>query len=268
MINLTSITEQSEKYLQQCRQKITAQIEENKKLYDECVHKNLGKIAQTIESQNQALTSLNISMGNFVQAVFSRGGTRNLNCNVTALLSVICKDASNSFKDIKRKITTELSNKSCYTKIDYSLFALAMGYILLVHMNLSPLKSGIYISSKCDIDGVFHVTVKSKSNGASINDEENQEVNLMNNLAKKLIRYDCGGSYVFSNDEKNVVSEISIDVCKKNRGSMLSMKNSAYMHPKYQPVHDILRNAVEKEIELSETIKMEASKKKKLDNYD
>lgn len=265
MVSCTSAADHVTMFLKEYEQKTGKLIELNEKISH--LVKN-GRASELISNQNRILNSINTDMGNYAATVFPGDKSVTLNCNITSLLSSVCKDAETCLKDIKRKLTSELGERFCYLKIDHTLLSAAVAALLNCHLNLSPLKSGINIRASCSEDKFFRVVIKSKSDREGISEQEIMSCNFSRGLAEKIIRNDCGGTFSFTNDGKNATSVFSLSVSLKNKGSLLNAKNSPYLNPEHKPVRHLLRKTIESEIELIEEIKMEASKRKRLDNID
>lgn len=265
MVSCTSAAEYVTMFLEDYRQKTAELIELNKKI---SLLAKSGRESELISNQGRILSSINTDMGNYAESVFPKENPITLNCNVTILLSSICRDAEACLKDIKRRLTFEPDERLCYLKIDHNLFSAAFAALLNCHLNLSPLKSGIIVRSSCSEDKIFSVSIKSKSDREGISQREMMFCNFRRDLAEKIIRKDCGGTFSFMNDGKNAISEFSLSISLKNRGSMLTAKNSAYLNLDHKPIRHLLKKTMESEIEVLEEMKMEASKKKRLNNID
>lgn len=265
MVSCTSAADHFTMLLEEYGQKTAEMIELNQKL--SLLVKN-GKAGELISSQNRILGSINTDMADYSMAIFPKDRPVTLNCNIASLLSAVCKDAEVCLKDIKRKLTSDLEDRPCYLKIDHNLLSSAIAALLNYHLSISPLKSGISIRTSCAGDKLFRVVIKSKSDREGLSERDIMFCSFRRNLAEKIIRKDCGGTFSFTDDGKTAVSEFSLSVFLKNRGSMLTAKNSTYLNPNHKPVRHLLKKTMEAEIEMLEEIKMEASKRKRLDNID
>ncbi len=111
------------------------------------------------------------------------------------------------------------------------------------------------------------MVVKSKSKKDELDMSVIKYAAFSRNFAEKIIRTDCYGIFKCHDDGKTTSTEFELPVFLKNRGSMLTSRNSVYLDPEYKPVRSLLKKIMESEIEQLEEIKMEASKKKKLESF-
>lgn len=264
MLGCTSASDYMPVLFDSYKQQTDKLIEVNRNLLDNA---RTRKEADILDSQIRALTGINNDMETLLKAAFAKKEPINVNCNVSLLTSIICKDASSCLSDVKRSLNVKVDDKNYYTKISYELFVIAAACILNYHMALSPLKSGISVVACCEKDKDFHITVKSKLNPEETDEYSEMYAAAKRTLAEKIIKNDCGGDYKYYYDDKTTVTEIKISVFLKNRGSMLTSRNSAYLDPDYKPVRAMLNKSVESEIEQLEELKMQASKKKKLESF-
>ena len=228
----------------------------------------IDKDTDIINFQNRMLSTMKNDMESLSKSLFVKKEPITVNCNVSLLMSVICKDAAYCLNDIKRSLNGKLDDRNYYTKINFDLFALAVGNILNCHLALSPLRSAMTVNTCCEKEKYFHVVIKSKSKPKKDKTDLYKEMYaaFKRDLAEKTIKCDCNGIFKYSDDDKSVVTEFKLPVFLKNRGSMLTSRNSAYLNPSYRPVRAMLKKIMESEIEQLEEMKMEAAKKKKLDS--
>lgn len=219
-----------------------------------------------LNSQSRILSSVKTDMDSLSRAFFAKEEEITLNCNISFLFNAICRDAETYFKDIKRKLLTDLDTKYYYLKINYELFSVAIANIFIYHLNLSPLKSALQASSACDGEKLFKITVKSKYDDSELSDSDGIHCDFRKTMAEKIIKMYCLGDFKCARDDKNLVTEINMPIYLKNRGAMLSVTNSAYLSPDYKPMQKLMKKTVESEIERLEEIKMETSKRKRLEN--
>lgn len=220
-----------------------------------------------LNTQSRMLSAINNEMKTYSKAVFAKHEPLNVNCNVSLLMSVICKDASNCLNDIKRSLNVKMDERNCYIKINAELFVIAVAYILKCHLMMSPLKSAITVDSRCEKDKSFHVVIKSKSKKEEMDKNGIKYATFSRNFAEKLIRSDCNGIFKCNDDGKTTVTEFELPVFLKNRGSMLTSRNSVYLDPEYKPVRSMLKIIMESEIEQIEEMKMKNATKRKLEKF-
>lgn len=219
-----------------------------------------------LNSQNRILSSIKTDMDSLSKAVFAETKDITVNCNISYLFNAICREAEIYLKDIKRKLTADLDTKCYYIKINYELFSVAIANIFNYHLKLSPLKSTIQAFSACAEEKLFKIVIKSKYDAAELSEQDMIRCDFRRSLAEKIIKMYCMSDFKCTNDKKTLVTELSMPIYLKNRGSMLSVNNSAYLDPNYKPMRDLMKKTVESEIERLEEIKMETAKKKKLDS--
>lgn len=245
------------------KQQTSNLIEMNKSLMESA---RTRKDTDILNNQNRILSTINNDLDAFSKSLFVKKEPITVNCNLSLLMSTICKDAAYCLNDIKRSLNVKLDKRNYYTKINFEPFVIAVANILNCHLALSPLKSAITVNTCCEKEKYFHVIIKSKPKKDNTDLYSVMYAAYKRDLAEKAIKSDCDGIFKYSDDEKSVVTEFKLPVFLKNRGSMLTSRNSAYLDPDYKPVRAMLKKAVESEIEQLEEIKMEAAKKKKLDS--
>ena len=170
-----------------------------------------------------------------------------INCNVSALVSGLCTEASQCLVKTKRRLIKNIDGRSYYAKIDYKTFAIAFMSTFRSHMYISPLKSDIEISSRFE-EGDCFITVKSDmlpddmiDYVKEIKSQQDRE------LARRIIVSECGGSITFTAEGGKAVTEMKVSVIKKNRGQLLNNSNSEYLAGGYKPVHPFFDEITEKE---------------------
>lgn len=219
------------------------------------------KLTSILEDQQRALNRIFSELKRTGCSVFSDAEVNSrINCNVSALLGVLCDDASECFKDVKRKLSFDIDERNYYAKIDFNLFTSAFSNILMYHLCCSPLKSTISISTEVNAEKLLELTVKTKADNKRIESaEEATRAKYFRDLAHKIICYDFGGECESNNDGGNVVTVIKLPVSKKNRGSLLTSKNSAYLGSDYRPMRESLSYIIKSE---SEALKKQRGSKK------
>lgn len=207
------------------------------------------KLALLLEEQKSVLNKIYSELNRTRCSIFSDTELNSrINCNVSALLSVLCDDASECLKNVKRKISFDIDAKNYYSKIDYNLFAAAFSNILMYHMHYSPLKSTVSIKSSVNAEKLLELTVKTKADKKEIEPaEENTRVKFFRNLAHKIVCYDFGGECETKNEDGTVITIVRLPVSKKNRGLLLTSKNSAYLGSDYKPMPESLSYIIEAE---------------------
>ncbi len=212
--------------------------------------------ASLLSAQKQMIRNLCSKVDDTTYSIFAHSQVNSrVNCNVTALISALCSDTSECLKGVKRKVSLELEEKNLYAKIDYNLFATAFANIIKYHLNNSPLKSAISITSIISEEGNFVLTVKTKASGKKTINENITESKYFRDLAHKLICYDCKGECEFSVSGGYVCTVVTVPVSKKNRGSLLTGKNSAYLDEDYKPMKAILEDNIKWESDELKEIK-------------
>ena len=260
MVSRTSAADHVNMFLKENETRIGELTKLNEKMSEN------GKTAELLKSQNRILSAMETEMANYSESLFPKKITSNANCNVSRLLLAICEDTAECLKGIKRKLTVETTDRNCYRMIDHKLLTAGVANLLSCHLNLSPLKSGINVQIFCGKDGVFRAVIKSKSGREELTDSDKLRCELNRNIAEKIIRDDCGGEFSFADNGKTVTSEFTLPVMLKNKRATLNAKNAPYTVPGCKLVRHLLKKTMEAEIEKLEEIKMEASKKKKLND--
>lgn len=207
------------------------------------------KLTSILEEQKQVLNELYSELNRTRCSVFSDAEINSrINCNVSALLNVLCDDVSECLKDAKRKVNFDIDTRNYYSKIDFNLFTAAFSNILMYHLCCSPLKSTVSIKSEVNAEKLLELTVKTKAdNKRNEAAEENTRAKYFRDLAYKIICYDFGGECEISNDGDTVITIIKLPVSKKNRGSLLTSKNSAYLGSNYKPMYECLSYVIKSE---------------------
>lgn len=235
----------------------TVMLDEMKKEISRCSEMNdvaqgtngSKKIAALLEEQKHILDGLYSELNKTRYEVFSDAEVNSrLNCNISALLSSLCDNTAECLKDVKRKVTFDIDEKNYYSKIDFTLFTAAFSNILMYHMLCSPLKSTVNIKSSINSEKLLELTVKTRANGnKNKSAEEAARAKYFRDLAHKIICYDFSGECEVNNDGGSVVTVIKLPVAKKNRGSLLTSKNSAYLGSDYKPMNENLKSIIEAE---------------------
>lgn len=228
------------------------------------IAKNTGgtkKLTSLLEEQNQALNELYSELSRTRYAVFSDAEVNSrLNCNVSALLSALCDDTTECLKEVKRKVNFDIDARNYYSKIDYNLFTSAFSNILMYHLHYSPLKSTVSIKSAINSEKLLELTVKTKAENKNGEPEDEAiRAKYFRDLAHKIICYDFGGECEINNDGGSVISIIRLPIQKKNRGSLLTSKNSAYLGDDFKPMYEHLSYVIKAE---SAALKKQKSSKK------
>ncbi len=260
MISRTSAADHVNMFLKENGTRIAELTQLNEKMSEN------GMTNELLNSQSRTLSAMETDIMNYSESLFPKKNTSNVNCNVSRLLLAICEDAAECLKGVKRKFTAETTERNCYRMIDHKLLTAGVAHILNCHLNLSPLKSGINVQVFCGKDGVFRAVIKSKSDREGLTDWDRLGCELSRNIAEKIIKDDCGGEFNFMDNGKTVTSEFILSVMLKNKRATLNARNAPYTVPGCKPVRHLLKKTMEAEIVKLEEIKMEAAKKKKLNN--
>lgn len=230
-------------------------------------------VKKLLARQRRAISSIIEENGYFYKTCFTNVEDSNLNCNLSVLFETICQDAENSLKTLKRKVTYHLDDKNYYTAKNYEPLITAFFHLIRYHLMLSPLKTGIDISTEyktlSSTRGCFCITISTKLKPSKeISSELLTAAQAYRDLAKKVALFDYKGDINFTSTEKTLTSAIKIPALKKNRGNILTSKNSAYMKDGFRPFSVYMKDIIEYEINVNELAKMESSKSKKLAKLD
>ena len=201
------------------------------------------KLTVLLEEQKRVLNELYSELNRTRCSIFSDTEINSrINCNVSALLNVLCDDTSECLKDVKRKVNFDIDTRNYYSKIDFNLFTSAFSNILMYHLCYSPLKSAVSIKSEVNAEKLLELTIKTKADKKVEPTEETTRAKYFRDLACKIICYDFGGECEINNDGGTFITVIKLPVSKKNRGSLLTSKNSAYYKPMYECLSYIIRS--------------------------
>lgn len=187
----------------------------------------------------------------------------NRNCNITDLVNILCKQLSDYYKGIQRKIVTQIDTKKYFKSFDYGIYAIAFMTLIKFHTLTCPLKGGINITGGYFEKGMYGVTIKTKKN-LQLSDEEMKRHEYFRYLAKKIFVFDLDGQFSTDETDKYLISVAKVPALKKNRGNIIELNSADYLSENFKPCQAVLREQVYKEIEELELLKMEASKQKKL----
>lgn len=222
--------------------------------------------------QKRAISSIIEENGYFYKTCFPEVEDSDINCNLSILLEAICQDAEISLKTLKRKITYPSDNNKYYISKEYKSLAAAFLHLIRYHLMLSPLKTGINISTEYEDmsynRGYFCVTISTKLKPAEEIGELLTDANSYRDLAKNVVLFNYEGDISFTTTKTKLTSTVKIPAVKKNRGPILSSKNSPYMADGYRPFSVYMRDIIEYEINANEHAKMESEKNKKLAKLD
>lgn len=207
------------------------------------------KLTVLLEEQKRVLNELYSELNRTRHSAFPETEINSrINCNVSALLNVLCDDTSECLKDVKRKVNFDIDTRNYYSKIDFNLFTSAFSNILMYHLHYSPLKSAVSIKSEVNAEKLLELTVKTKADNKKAEPaEETTRAKYFRDLAYKIICYDFGGECEIDNDGGTVTTKIKLPVSKKNRGVLLTSKNSAYLGSDYKPMYENLSQIIKSE---------------------
>lgn len=207
------------------------------------------KLTALLEEQKHVLNALYSEISKTRYSVFSDAEVNSrINCNVSALLSVLCDDTAECLKEVKRKVSFDIDARNYYSKIDFNLFTCAFSNILMYHLQCSPLKGTVNIKSAVNSEKLLELTVKTKANNKkNVSAEEAANAKYCRDLAHKIICYDFSGECETDCDGSSIVTVIKLPVAKKNRGSLLTSRNSAYLGSDYKPMYENLLRVIEAE---------------------
>lgn len=219
------------------------------------------KILSLLEAQQDVIDKLYSELSETRYSAFpSKSVNSRLNCNISALLETLCSDTAESLKEVKRKVNADIDTRNYYSKIDFNLFTAAFSNLLRYHIRYSPLKSPINIKSAVNSENLFELTVKTKVDDKKFETREDTMLaQYFRDFAYKIICYDFGGEFETDIDGDSIVSIVRLPVAKKNRGSLLTDKNSAYLGSDYKPMRTNLAQIIEDE---TAALKSQRSSKK------
>ena len=250
MISSSAMADYNELFLKETQERATRIIGASK-VMEKLVPRgeNGEKLLELIKEQHvQAERIFTEASGNST-ALALRGEDDELyvNCNISALVSGLCTEASQCLVKTKRRLIKNIDGRSYYAKIDYKTFAIAFMSAFRSHLYISPLKSDIEISSRFE-EGDCFITVKSDilpddmiDYAQEIKSQQDRE------LARRIIMSECDGSLTFTAEGGKAVTEMRVSVIKKNRGQLLNNSNSEYLAGGYRPVHPFFDEITEKE---------------------
>lgn len=221
--------------------------------------------ADLADRRDRILSAIETDVKNFSN-LFPEKTESSVNCNVSRLLLSVCEDTKECLKGVKRKVSAKVTDIKCYQLIDHRLLAAGVASLLKCHLKLSHLKASTTIQVICDKDGVLKTVIKTKPRKEDPAKSDRLAAEFSRNLAEKIIRDDCGGDFIFTDNEKSIISEFILPVSLKKKGPDLNAKNAPYIIDGYKPVRPMLKKVMESEIEQLEKIKMETAKKKKISN--
>lgn len=251
MLNSSAVSDYIRSFLKEAQEKTTRIIGVSK-VMDGLIPEDGDKeeLKQLVHEQNMQATRL-FTEASSIDTIISAGTGENapdVNCNVSALVAVLCVEANQCLVKTKRKLIRDVDVKSYYAKVDYKLFAVAFMSVLRSHMYISPLKSDIEVTSYFDDGSYFYVTVRSQLlPGEELTYTQEQKAIQDRELARMIAAFDCNGSLTFTTDKNTATSEIKIRAFKKNRGPSLTNSNSEYLMGGYKPVHPFIDEITEKE---------------------
>lgn len=251
MMNAGIIADYTNYTLEKHRDHITDVIQNNK-IIIECIKKgeSTEETLDLLEKQNDILIDVYSELNRTRYSAFADSGYKRVNCNVTALLSALCSEAELCFREVKREVIIDIEQRNYYAKIDFNLLTIAISNLLHFHLYTSPLKSKIHISTLCDEESCIEITLRSKLDKTGYEELQDKASALfLRDLAHKIICYDCNGEYKLNQNDKELESKIMIPVSKKNRGSLLTSKNSAYLGMDFKPLHSSLSGIIASEMQ-------------------
>lgn len=230
-------------------------------------------VKKLLTRQKRAISSIIEENKYLFQTCFPEVKVTDINCELSSLLEAICQDAEISLKTLKRKITYPPSDKNkYYIPKEYNFLATAFLHLIRYHLMLSPLRTGINISTEYEDmsynRGYFCVTISTKLKPTEEIGELLPNANGYRDLAKNVILFNYDGDISFTLTKTKLTSTVKIPALRKNRGPFLSGKNSAYMADGYRPFSVYMRDIIEYEINANELAKMESEKNKKLAKLD
>lgn len=233
------------------------------------IQKNTGSehLDELLARQKRVIYSLSTENEYLSATCFSTPKEAELYCNLNELFKAICRDAEQSFRTIKRKVSYTFDDKNYYISKEYEHLMTAFMYLLRSHMILSPLKSPIDISSEFESvsGGIFCVTVSTKLRPREqIKETVITSSEACRDLAKKVILNDYEGDIIFSDSGKAMTTTIKIPVQKKNRKNLLNSRNSSYLNEDFHPLRLYMTDIIEQEITENELAKMNDAKRKKM----
>ena len=264
MISNTSAADHVNLFLKESKARFEELEMLNKKLSEKNNDEGIAENSDLADSRDRLLRSMETDIDNFSDTLFPEKRVSGANCNVSRLLLSVCDDVTECLKGVKRKVSVEVTDVKCYRCIDHKLLSAAAADLLKYHMILSPLKSSVSLQVIFEKNGDLKAVVKSKSGKEDLTESDRLASEFNRNLAEKIIRYDCGGTFISVDDGKSITSEFKLPVALKNKGPELNSKNSPYIIDGYKPVRPMLKKIIESEIEQLEEIKMETAKRKKI----
>lgn len=207
------------------------------------------KLAAVLEEQRNAIDELRSEIFETRLAAFPSSEVNSrINCNVSALLSALCSDTAECLQDIKRKVSAEIDEKSYYSNIDFNLFTVAFTNLIRYHLQCSPLKSTVSIKSELNSDNFLEIMIKTKSDAKRIESGTDAVLaKYFRDFANRIIRSNFDGEYDHKQEGNMTVSIVRLYVSKKNRGSLLTGKNSAYLSDDYKPMRSSLARVINSE---------------------
>lgn len=253
-----------EKNIESCSEKIEKIKELNTKIKAASKDKKASSAAalsSLIAEQSRSIGEVSSELNN--QRQYTVKEYDKSNANMTDFIGVLCNEIKEVYKGINRKISTQISERNFYYSIDIELYASAFLQILRFHTCTSPLKSTISITGDYHDGKGYGITIKTKAN-PDIGREEYDLYNSYREIAKKIILYDFNGYFSTDDSDKGNVTVAVIPTLRKNRGSLLTLRNAPYFKDDFKPCHTFMKERITQEIELLEIEKMEASKRKKM----
>lgn len=264
MISKTSAADHVNLFLKESQARLEELEIINKKLLERSQDSENAENADLADSRDRLLSAIETDIEDYFKTLFPKRKDLSANCNVSRLLLSVCEDMTECLKGIRRKVSVEVTDIKCYKLIDHELLSAGVANLLKCHLKLSPLRSPVSVQVICEKDGVLKTIIKSKSGREDPADSDKLASQFSRNLAEKIIRDDCGGKFSFTDDGKAITSEFILPVSLKRKGPELNANNAPYIIDGYKPIRLMLKKTVESEIEKLEKIKMETSKKKKL----
>ena len=259
LVNSSPVSEHIELFLRETQEKSTRIIGASKMmegLVPEC--ENREKLLQYIREQSMQASRIyteafSTGIVSFVKDEEKKMESEEapaVNCNVSALITVLCNEAAQCLVKTKRKLIKNIDGRSYYAKVDYRVLAVAFMSMFRSHLYISPAKSGVEVTAKLE-GGAYVITVKTELLPYERTELQQEQKSLQDReLARRIIASECDGSLAFTSDKSTAVSEIRIPVVKKNRGASLNLVNSEYLTGNYKPVHPFIDEITQREEQL------------------
>ncbi len=175
-------------------------------------------------------------------------------CNLTLMFAAVFSYIGEDFRELKRKISLSVPEKDYYISKSGGMLLLAFLHLLRAHMTVSPLKSSVTLSAEYNVDvspcGSFLIKLKT----TLLPEDKTDESGLITSrayreLAKKVIKYNYGGTFECIDTKKNMQTVFSVPVAKKNRGAMLNSCNVCYNNSESGIYRSYMREMLRREAE-------------------